>query len=65
MFQAIHGYPRDRGLPAVESPFPYDLRNDLLADRTGVEPAFSDTPLAEGTTGNAGTMAAGDGRDEQ
>ena len=65
VLQAIHSYTRERGLPAVESPYPYDLRSDLRADRDGVDPAFSDTPRAETVeemVDRAGTVAAGNGR---
>ena len=65
VFRTIRNYTRERGLPAVESPCPYDIRGDLLADRDGVEPAFLDTPRAEGVEGavaSGGSVAAGDGR---
>ena len=64
VFKEIYDNARARGLPAVESPFPYDLRGDLLADRDGMEPVLSDTPTAEGgqDTGTSRTTAAGDGR---
>ena len=64
IFQTIHGCAMERGLPAVESPYPYDLRSDLLADRGGTEPVLSDTPLAgevRGTSGEAGTAARSNG----
>ena len=56
-----------RGLPTVERPFPYDLRRDLPADRDGIEPMLSDTPVAaEGRrAGTSEATAAGDGRGEQ
>ena len=30
VFQTIYDYTKARGLPAVESPFPYDLRSEVL-----------------------------------
>ena len=65
VFQEICAYTRARGLPAVEPPFPYDLRADLLADRDGREPMTSGTPAAGGDGGGATTnTTAGDGRME-
>ena len=32
VFQTLHNYTKERGLPAVESPYPYELRDDLRAD---------------------------------
>ena len=67
VFQTLHGYTRERGLPAVESPYPYDLRGGLLEDRDGAEPAFSDTPRAErvGAGDGGEPMAAGNGRENR
>ena len=63
VFQEVSANTRARGLPAVESPFQYGLRADLLVDRDGREPMTSGTPDADGegggTTANA---AAGSGR---
>ena len=52
----------------MESPFPYELRSDLLAERDWTEPVLSDTPLVEGAgrTGvGGGAVAAGNGGGEQ
>ena len=66
VFQTIYDYVRARGLPAVESPFPYDLRREMLADRDGTDPTLSDTPGGDRGGGrNTATTAAGHGRVEQ
>ena len=64
VFHEIYNYARTRGLPAVESPYPYDLRADLLADRDGREPVTSGSPAEDGDGGNATNAAAQDGRVE-
>ena len=64
VFQEIHDYARARGLPAMESPYPYDLRADLLADRDGREPVTSGSPAEGGAGGNATNAAAEGGRAE-
>ena len=63
VFQEVYAYTRARGLPAVESPCPYDLHSDSLADRDGMGPVLSDTPAANGGDGIGTTGAvAGHGR---
>ena len=66
VFQDMYAYTRARGLPVVESPYPYDLRGNLLADRDGREPVISDTPAADegGRGGTTPDTAAGHGRGE-
>ena len=62
VFREVYAHTRARGLLAVESPLPYDLRSDLLADRDGMEPVLSDTPAANEGRGIGTTeTAAGNG----
>ena len=66
VFQTIYDYARAKGLPAVGSPFPYDLRREMFADRDGTDPTFSDTPGGDREGGrNPTTVAAGNGREER
>ena len=66
VFQTIYDCVRARGLPAVESPFPYDLRREMLADRDGMGPTLSDTPGGDRGGGrNPEAPAAGGGRGGQ
>ena len=66
VFQTIYDYVRARGLPAVESPFPYDLRRKMLADRGRADPTLLHTPGGEREGGrNPETNAAGSGRGDQ
>ena len=67
VFQTIGDYTRARGLPAVESPFPYDLRGGLLTDQDGADPKLSSTPGGDQGEGRdtTTTMTAGNGRGGQ
>ena len=65
-FQTVHDYVRARGLQAVDSPFPWDLRRGMLADWGGTDPVLSDTPGRGGGGGRDDQAAeAGNGRLEQ
>ena len=64
VFQEIYGYARARGLPAMESPYPYDLRTDLLLDRDGREPVTTGSLAHDGEREGAPNTTAEDGRGE-
>ena len=64
IFQEIYNDDRTRGLPAVESPYPYDLRASLMADGDGRGPMMSGTPHGDGEERSTTDATAEDGRGE-